>query len=157
MVWGGIFHNQKTDLVFIDETLNAQRYMDQVINAAVVPLFAAQPQLTLMHDGATPHTARAVGQHLANPGIAVLPWTSKSPDLNPIEHLWDELERRLRARQHEPATLAELRRALEEEWAAIPQERVRRLIVSMRARCGAVVAANGGHTANYFFFFFIFN
>ena len=63
------------------------------------------------------------------------------------EHLWDELERRLRARQHEPATLAELRRALEEEWAAIPQERVRRLIVSMRARCGAVVAANGGHTA----------
>ena len=109
MVWGGIFHNQKTDLVFIDETLNAQRYKDQVINAAVVPLFAAQPQLTLMHDGATPHTARAVGQHLANLGIAVLPWTSKSPDLNPIEHIWDELERRLRTRQHEPATLAELK------------------------------------------------
>ena len=56
-----------------------------------------------------PHTARAVGQHLANLGIVVLPWTSKSPDLNPIEHIWDELERRLRARQQEPATLAELK------------------------------------------------
>ena len=56
-----------------------------------------------------PHTACAVGQHLANLGIAVLPWTSKSPDLNPIEHIWDELERRLRARQQEPATLAELK------------------------------------------------
>ena len=36
---------------------------------------------------------------------------------------------------------------LEEEWAAKPQERVLRLIVSTRARCGAIVAAEGEHTA----------
>ena len=38
---------------FIYGTINNKRFMDQVINIAVVPLFAAQQQLTLMHDGAT--------------------------------------------------------------------------------------------------------
>ena len=145
MIWGGIFGNQKTGLVFIQGNLNAQMYIDNVINDSVVPLFAAQPQLTLMHDGATPHTARIVADHLANLGIAVLPWPSKSPDLNPIEHLWDQLERRVRARQQPPTNLAELRQALQEEWDAIPADRVRRLTSSMRRRCLAVMAANGGH------------
>ena len=64
--------------------------------ATPLDLFAAKPQLTFMHDCATPHTAIAVGQHLAN---SVLPWSSKYSDLNLIENLWDELERRLRAHQ----------------------------------------------------------
>ena len=146
MIWGEIFGNQKTDNVFLQGNLNGQIYIDNVINNSLVPLFTAQPQLTLMQDGATPHTARIVADHLANLGIAVLPWPSKSPDLNPIEHLWDQLERRVRARQQPPTNLAELCRALQEEWDAIPAERVRRLTVSMRRRCLAVMAANGGHT-----------
>ena len=98
-----------------------------------------------MHDGAIPHTAKIVGDRLANLGIAVLPWPSEPPDLNPIEHLWDQLERRVRARQQPLTSLAELPRALQEEWVAIPEERVRRLTISMRRRCLAVMAANDGH------------
>ena len=146
MVWGGIYGNQKTDLIQLYGNLDAQGYINNVINPAIVPLFAANPHLTLVHDGATPHTARVTNQHLANLGVPVLPWPSKSPDLNPIEHLWDQLERRIRARQHPPATLGELRNALEEEWNNIPADRVRRLTGSMRRRCLATMAAFGGHT-----------
>jgi hypothetical protein len=39
------------------------------------------------HDNARPHTARATVDFLANQNVIVLPWSSKSPDLNPIEHL----------------------------------------------------------------------
>ena len=53
--------------------------------------------------------------------IDVLLWPSKSPDLNPIEHIWDELERRVRQRPHKPITLPELRQALQEEWDNLPQ------------------------------------
>ena len=83
---------------------------------------------------------------LHNLGIPVLPWPAKSPDMNPIEHLWDELERRLRDRPNRPQNLRELRFALTEQWLALPRERVRRLILSMRRRCMALVNSRGGHT-----------
>jgi transposase len=44
-----------------------------------------------------------------------------TPDLSPIEHLWDELGRRVRQRQNPPETLKELRVALVHEWNNITQ------------------------------------
>jgi transposase len=54
--------------------------------------------------------------------------TLQSPDLNRIEHLWDDLDRHVRSRQPAPQTLQELPQALEQEWGRIPQDRIRRLI-----------------------------
>ena len=42
----------------------------------------------------------------------MLPWPAVSPDLSPIEHAWNEMERRLRQLANQPVTLAELSRAL---------------------------------------------
>ena len=78
--------------------------------------------------------------------IRVLPWSALSPDLSPIEHLWDELGRRVRHRQNPPETLQELRDALVHEWNNISQAFIQRLIGSMRRRCDVVVATRGGHT-----------
>jgi transposase len=46
----------------------------------------------------------------------VLLWPSKSPDLNPIEHLWDQLDKRVRQRQPPPHTLDQFRQMLQQEW-----------------------------------------
>ena len=78
--------------------------------------------------------------------IRVLPWPAMSPDLNPIEHLLDELGRRVRSRLNPPETHDQLRRALVAEWTNIPIDFVRNLIRSMRQRCQAVINARGGHT-----------
>jgi transposase len=45
-------------------------------------------------------------------------------DLSPIEHLWDEMDRRVRGRRNAPATLGQLRAALLEEWDNIPMRRI---------------------------------
>ncbi len=74
----------------------------------------------------------------------MLPWPALSPDLSPIEHLWDALDRRLRRRQ--PVTLRQLRLFLLKEWNKIDQREIQTLIRSMRRRCIAVRDANGGHT-----------
>ena len=142
---GGILKNGKSDLILFNGTVNAVSYIDNAINDGMLPVFNANQNILLMHDNAPPHTALITRDHLQNLGISVLPWPSKYPDLNPIEHIWDELERRLQARQNRPNNVAELRLALVEEWNAIPRERVRRVICSMRRRCQAVVAAAGGH------------
>ena len=78
--------------------------------------------------------------------IQVLEWPSRSPDINPIEHLWDELDRRVHRRAAPPETMDALAQALQEEWTAIPREFIQNLIGSMGHRCQAVIDFNGGHT-----------
>lgn len=136
----------KSELIHFYNSVNARVYMDRAINDGMMPVFNAFQNTTLMHDNATPHSERATRQLLAYLGFPVLPWPAKSPDLNPIEHVWDELERRLQQRNQKPRTLYELRVALTKEWQAIPRERIRRIITSMRRCCQAVVAADGGYT-----------
>ena len=83
---------------------------------------------------------------LANNNIAPLAWPPYSPDLTPIEHMWDELDRRVRKRRNRPATLAQLRNALIDEWNNIPMRTVNALVNSIQRRIRAATAARGGHT-----------
>ncbi len=70
--------------------------------------------------------------------------TARSPDLNPIEHVWDILGRRMQHRACE--NLNQLFEALREEWDSIPQEDLDQLISSMPRRVGAVIEKRGGNT-----------
>ena len=59
------------------------------------------------------------------------PWPARSPDMNPIEHCWDELGRAVRQRTQPGDTLADLHRYLTEEWNNIPQARIQTVVHSM--------------------------
>ena len=145
MVWGAITYTTRSDLVVVQGNLTANRYMNQVLQPHLLPIIDRQREL-FQQDNAPAHTARVTVAYLHNANINVLPWPSISPDLNPIEHLWDELDRRVRQRQNTPQTLPQLANALQEKWRRIPQDRIRRLIQSVPRRCRAVIAARGGHT-----------
>ena len=77
-------------------------------------------------------------------------------DLNPIEHMWDELDRRVRKRRNPPATLAQLRNALIDEWNNIPTRTVNALVNSIQRRIRAATVARGGHTRYWFSVWFWF-
>ena len=59
---------------------------------------------------------------LAQHNINVLEWAAMSPDMSPIEHLWDELKRRVNARAQSPTNVNQLREAVIKEWENIPQQ-----------------------------------
>ena len=71
-----------------------------------------------------------------------------SPDLSPIEHVWDEMDRRLRQRPNQTVTLQGLGEALQEAWQEIPQASNANLVASMSHRYQECVNARGGHTHN---------
>ena len=79
---------------------------------------------------ATPHVTQNV---LAANNINTLDRPAKSPDLSPIEHLWDYLGRTVRGR-NDVNNVNDLKRALHEEWARVPRQFIQRLINSMRRR-----------------------
>ena len=72
-------------------------------------------------------------------------WPSKSPDLSPIENLRAQLGDKIKQRLNPPTTLHDLGVALQQEWHAIPQHRIRTLFNSMRRRCTKCIQARGGH------------
>ena len=131
----------------IDGNLNTQKYRDRVLAPHVVPLLQYHGLISVFQqDNARPHIARDI-QFLRNNNIDFIDdWPSKSPDLNPIEHLRDNLDTRVRQRQNPPGVINEFGDALLEEWNNIPQAQINNLIHSMRRRCQAVSNARGGHT-----------
>jgi len=76
---------------------------------------------------ARPHTARLAMAYPEHNKFNVLSRPSKSLDLNPIQHLWDHLDKRLRQRQTPPPTLDQLCQMLQQEWRIIPRNNVRKL------------------------------
>ena len=71
-------------------------------------------------------------------------WPANSPDMNPVEHIWDELGRRVR-RRHALQTVNELANALVREWNNLPNQLIQRYVNSMRRRIEALIRARGGH------------
>ncbi|GFW82750.1 putative transposase [Trichonephila clavipes] len=98
-------------------------------------------QSLFMDDNAPCHRTVAAEQLLESEDIERMDWPARSPDLNPIEHVWDFLGRRLAARTLPPVTIRELRLALQDEWAAMPQQLIDTLILSMGRRCETCLAS----------------
>ena len=78
-------------------------------------------------------------------GVDERDWPGQSPDLNLIEHLWDELERKLRARPTHPTSVCDL---TNEEWSEIPINTPLNFVKSRPRRVEAVIAAKGGPTSS---------
>ncbi|GBL82965.1 Transposable element Tc1 transposase [Araneus ventricosus] len=121
LVWGGIILGSRTDLHVQSVTMTGHIYRDVILE-------------------------QHVHECLQSEDITRMDWPAYSPDLNPIEHVWDMLGRRIAARQPPPTCLPELRRALLDEWCNIPQDQIVNLILSMPRRCKACVASSGRHT-----------
>jgi len=98
----------------------------------------------LLQDNAPAHKSRSVQQWLHNHGIQLLDFPPYSPDLNPIEHLWADVETRVE--QRAACTVEQLQERISEEWAATPVQLLESLSHSMPARCQAVIDARGDHT-----------
>lgn len=148
MVWGCFAKNGVGNLDFIPTTMTKEVYID-LLNRNLkesARKLGLTRSFTFQQDNDPKHTAKVVQQWFQQQHIKVMDWPAQSPDLNPIENLWNELDRKLRRRPDQPKNVKELENFLKEEWAKIDQETTAKLVGSMPRRIQAVKEAKGGHT-----------
>ena len=112
----------------------AFRGRDGIIEPVVIPYLQQNNVGIFQNDNARPHTARHTQNILHIHNVKVLQWPARSSDLSPIEHL--HVGHQVTER-HDVNNIRDLEREMQV---------IRKLIGSMRRRCLAVLAANGGHT-----------
>ncbi|KAH0817872.1 hypothetical protein GEV33_004919 [Tenebrio molitor] len=147
MVWGGISMEARTELVVVNGgAMTANRYIRDILEPHVVPFapFIGNDSI-LMHDNARPHIAQIVNEYLDPVEIHHMIWPARSPDLNPIEHVWDMVGRRVKVRTPAPANLRDLSAAVIQEWQEIDQAVIQDLFEGMPRRMEAVIQARGGN------------
>ena len=145
MVGAGISNRSKTGIVSVRGNLNAMRYCNEIFRPVILQFMRQGHAQIFQQDNARPHVARHTMNLLRANNVNVLNWPVKSPDISPIEHVWDHLERKVRERNNVNSVM-DLERTLHQEWNRITMAVNQRPISSMRRRCVAVCAMNGGHT-----------
>ncbi|GFV33215.1 transposable element Tc1 transposase [Trichonephila clavipes] len=103
--------------VVANGTMTGQRYIDEVL-LPHVRLFrgAVGDKFVFMDDNATCHRTLAVQDCLDSRGYSTSRHMASFPDLNPIENVWDALERQVAGRNYPATNKNTLIRALTEEW-----------------------------------------
>ncbi|GFX20703.1 DDE_3 domain-containing protein [Trichonephila clavipes] len=93
MVWGAIAYDSRSTLIMMRGTLKGQRYVDDILRPHVGPFLNGLLGAIFQQDNARPHTARVAQDFLRH--FQTLPWPTRSPDLSPVEHEWDQLKRQM--------------------------------------------------------------
>jgi transposase len=162
MVWGAIWLNecgqpQRSPLVIMDRDHNAprggyttQNYIEMLKQGLKLHW---RPSQLFMHNNVPIHKARAMHDWLQHNQVQTVIWPPYSPDLNPIEHLWWCLKKRMYHfyPQYNNYSKAEEEwdgfcEALRDCWRCIPRAMIKQLISSMLQQIAACRQAHGWQT-----------
>lgn len=149
MVWSVINFRGTGRLQIVQGTMRQDQYK-KILEERLLPQlnewFGEGEEPIFMHDGAPCHKAKTVSKFLADKNITVLDWPGNSPDMNPIENVWELMKREIS--KATVTTKQELIEKLIDVWHRNEhlQEVVKSCAESMPQRIAALIAAKGGHT-----------
>jgi hypothetical protein len=157
MVYACFWYDGRSELIAMErdpsaakEGYSARSYI-WALEDGLIPIY--EPLDIYQMDNAPIHTSKLVREWLERHGVWTLDFPPYSPDLNPIEHLWLALKRKILELHPEleqmGQSMEDLERLIEackEAWMALDQGLMRRLIDSMERRLKAVRKADGWQT-----------
>lgn len=143
LVWGCMAASGVGKLVFIDGIMDRFVYLDILKNNLheSAENLGIGESFVFQQDNDPKHTALIVKEWLIYKVKNQLKTPPQSPDINPIEHLWDHLDRQIR--KHQIRNREDLKNALLEEWEKIPPSVTTNLVSSMQNRLKAVIKHKG--------------
>lgn len=153
MFWGSFTGSEKGPCLFWEKewkSIDSQKYCEKIV-PLIDGMVSLRPWISVMQDNAPAHASEVTREELKQRNISPIFWPPNSPDLNPIENVWDMMKGYIqfnypslgggKQRTHDA-----LRSIVKEAWDSVSSADLVRLIKSMPARCQAVVDADGGPT-----------
>ena len=144
MVWGAITSFGFRRLCRIEGTMNSTGYIDILRTNLDFPSHT----VIFQDDNDAKHRARQVDSWKSEVNLDSLDWPSNSPDLNIIENVWWEVEKRVYSSNRATAyyTANSLWEAVYREFHSLEENFILSLFESMPNRVQAVIKAKGSHT-----------
>lgn len=149
MVWGCMGWNGVGTMVEVEGRMDGKQYvkileeglLESIQNSNISPA-----DIIFQQDNDPKHTSNLATKFFNDQDINVLDWPAQSPDISPIENLWDLLKIMVNDHEHPPSGVFELWERAAEKWGEITEEQCQALIESMPRRLEAVIKAKGGNT-----------
>lgn len=147
MVWGAMCYNGVGSMEFVDGIMRKEDYkmiLERNLHKTTKQ-FRMGRNYIFMHDNDPKHKSKLVTEYLQEKGVNVLDHPAQSPDLNVIEHLWDEIGRALLVKDIRNKT--DLRREICTAWETLSSDVTKKLVESMPRRLKEVILHKGGPTS----------
>lgn len=148
MVWGCFAGSRVGDLYRVSGTLNQNGY-HSILQRHAIPsgMRLVGQRFILQQDNDPKHKSKLCQNYLRKKEqdgkLENMEWPAQSPDLNPIELVWDELDRRVKAKQ--PTSATHLWELLQQTWEELSEEYLISIVERMPRVCSAVISAKGGY------------
>ena len=148
MIWGSFAGSRVGDLHRVTGTLNQKGY-HSILQRHVIPsgLCLVGQGFILQQDNDPKHTSRLCQNYLRRKEqdgrLQIMEWPAQSPDLNPIELVWDELDRRVKSKQ--PTSETHLGELLQQRWEELSEQYLISIAERMPRVCSDVISAKGGY------------
>jgi hypothetical protein len=123
-----------------------KKLLDNTLLLTAQRAFKKNESWSLLHDNDKKFKSIVVTEWVHNHGVTVLEWPPYSPDLNPIEHVWADLKRRVEAVN--PKGMLQLATAMMTCWLQTSPALCKKVVDSMPKRCQACID-NKGYKTGY--------
>lgn len=144
-VWGGISKLGLTPLVSVNGNISAIKYCEILGEGLLLSnILTNDLPYVLQQDNARPHTAAYTRDWFIQNHLTVLEWPAASPDLNPIENVWQIIKDRVEKIQ--PENITDWKVTIMETGINLDQNYICSLIDSMQRRIAQCIERHGGLT-----------
>ena len=148
MMWGCMTWEGAGMACKIDGKMDANLYaqiLDDELQQTLEYYGTTPDDIIFQQDNDPKNTSRLTKQWFVDHGFEVMVRPAQSPDLNPIEHLWFILKRRLAKYPEPPKGILEFWECIQVEWEKIEVAQCQQLIESMPRRIREIIKAKGGY------------
>jgi transposase len=146
MFWGCMTRRAWGPIRAIEGTINGETYL-QLLKDKVIPEIEASPvPLIFQQDNAPAHKKATVTTFLQAQNFETLDWPPQSPDLSPIEWVWNIIKMKMKALKPRPRTPATMRAAILDIWDNLEDSTREKTVDTFRKRLQQCIDRKGGFT-----------